>query len=76
MKLGVDFNQFNHFQLKRFFRGVGFSKILDQFEIIERDNLIKPTLWKKAILKMIKIVRPLKLMGLIFSSGTLFICIK
>jgi SAM-dependent methyltransferase len=76
MKMGIDFNQFNYFQLKRFFLEVGFSKILDQFEIIESDNLIKPTPWKKTVLKMTKSFKSIRVIGLTFSSGTLFICIK
>lgn len=76
MKLGIDFNQFNYFQLKRFFRKLGFSNIYDQFEIIDSDNLIKPNLWKMIILKMIKAFKPMRLVGLIFSPGTLFMCIK
>jgi len=76
MKLGIDFNQFNHFQLKRFFKEVGFSNIYDQFEIIDSENVINPKLWKTIVLKMIKAFKPLRLVGLIFSSGTLFVCIK
>lgn len=76
MKLGIDFNQFNYFQLKRFFKGVGFSNIYDQFEIIDSDNLIKPKLWKTIVLKMMKVFKPMRLVGLIFSPGTLFMCTK
>jgi SAM-dependent methyltransferase len=66
MKLGIDFNQFNYFQLRRFFLDVGFSKIFDQFEIIDSDSLVHPGIWKKAILKMIKKLKPLRLMALSF----------
>lgn len=76
MKLGIDFNQFNYFQLKRFFKEVGFSNIYDQFEIIDSDNLINPKLWKTLVLKIMKAFKPMKLVGLIFSPGTLFMCIK
>ncbi len=76
MKLGIDFNQFNHFQLRSFFQGVGFSRIYDQFEVLDSDTLIKPTPWKRAVLKMMKSIKPMRLAGLIFSPGTLFICIK
>jgi len=76
MKLGIDFNQFNYFQLKRFFKEVGFSNIYDQFEIIDSDNLIKPSHWKTIVLKMMKFVKPLRVVGLIFSPGTLFMCTK
>jgi len=76
MKLGVDFNQFNHFQLKRLFSELGFTHIFDQFEIIDTNNLFYPSIWKKMIIKMIKRLTPVKLLALTFSSGTLFICIK
>lgn len=76
MKLGVDFNQFNHPQLKRFFKQLGFSEIFDQFEVIEPDNLIQPKPWKKMIIGMIKKLKPLKYVALSFSPGTLFICRK
>jgi 2-polyprenyl-3-methyl-5-hydroxy-6-metoxy-1,4-benzoquinol methylase len=76
MKLGIDFNQFNYFQLRRFFLDIGFTQIVDQFEIIDFDNLFHSSICKKIILKMIKGLKPIKLMALIFSPGTLFICIK
>lgn len=76
MKLGIDFNQFNYFQLKDFFQEVGFSHIFDQFEVLDSDTLIKPSAWKMAILKVMKSIKPMRLAGLIFSPGTFFICIK
>ena len=76
MKFGIDFNQFNYFQLKKFFKEVGFSHIFDQFEILDQDDLIHPSFWKKTILKMTKKFWSLKVLGLIFSPGTLFMCIK
>jgi 2-polyprenyl-3-methyl-5-hydroxy-6-metoxy-1,4-benzoquinol methylase len=76
MKLGIDFNQFNHFQLRRFFSEVGFTHVYNQFDIINPDELIQPSIWKKTIIKMIKTLKPLKLLALTFSPGTLFICIK
>lgn len=76
MKLGVDFNQFNYFQLRRFFREVGFSQIFDQFEILDQEDIINPSFLKKMILKTTKKFWLLKVMGLVFSPGTLFMCIK
>jgi len=76
MKLGIDFNQFNHFQLKRLFSELGFTRIFDQFEIIDTNDLIYPSIWKKTIFKMIKRLELLKLLALTFSPGTLFICVK
>jgi SAM-dependent methyltransferase len=76
MKLGIDFNQFNHFQLKRVFSEFGFTRIINQFEIIDTNDLICPSIWKKTIFRMIKRSKPLNLLALTFSPGTLFICMK
>lgn len=76
MKLGIDFNQFNHFQLNRFFRTLGFSKVFDQFDVLDADNLVNPTSRKRAVLRMIQRVDPLKRIALTLSPGTLFICMK
>lgn len=76
MKLGIDFNQFSHFQLKRFFKELGFESILDLFDIIEPSDLIYRKWWKIAALWLASKVKALRLLGLCFSGGTLFICIK
>ncbi len=76
MKLGIDFNQFNHFQLRRLFSELGFTHIFSQFEIIGTNDFFYPSIWKKAIIKLTKTLKPLKLLALVFSPGTLFICIK
>jgi len=76
MKLGIDFNQFNPFKLKRLFSELGFTHILNQFEIIDTFDLSSPSIWKKVVMKMIKRLTPLKLLALAFSPGTHFICIK
>jgi len=76
MKLGIDFNQFNHFQLKRFFSDLGYEKIIDQFGVVERNDLMKQKLWKIAVLKLVHYLKPLRWLGLFFAGGTLFICIK
>lgn len=76
MKLGIDFNQFNYFQLRRFFKNIGFSNVLDRFEFLEPNNLNKPRPWKKIVLKVLKRFKILRYLGLFFSSTTLFICIK
>jgi 2-polyprenyl-3-methyl-5-hydroxy-6-metoxy-1,4-benzoquinol methylase len=75
MKLGVDFNQFNHFQLKRFFTNLGFSKLYHQYEVLALDNLIAASPWKKIVLRMMRF-EPMTFVGLCFSPGTLFVCIK
>lgn len=76
MKLGIDFNQFNHFQLKRFFEKLGFKYIFDMFDIIDPNDLIKRDWWKIAILRLSRHMKIIKYLGLIFASGTTFICLK
>jgi 2-polyprenyl-3-methyl-5-hydroxy-6-metoxy-1,4-benzoquinol methylase len=76
MKLGIDFNQFNHFQLKRFFAELGFERVLNQFAIIEPSDLVYRKWWKIVALKLAGKAKTLRLLGLCFSGGTLFICIK
>ena len=39
MKNGIDFNQFTYFQLRRAFRKLGFSEVMDRVDILDPDNL-------------------------------------
>lgn len=76
MEWGIDFNQFTYFQLRSFFKHLGFSIIFDQIDILDPNNLNHPTFQKKIVLKMLKNSKLMKHLFLFFSSGTLFICIK
>jgi SAM-dependent methyltransferase len=76
MQLGIDFNQFNHFQLRRFFSELGYEKVIDQFAILDTSNLVHRRWWKVAIVKLFHYVKPLHWLGLVFAPGTCFICIK
>ena len=76
MKWGIDFNQFTYFGLRRHFKQLGFSQILDLVDALDPNYLNNPTVTKKAVLRVLKAVRPLKHLVLFFSSGTLFICVK
>lgn len=76
MKLGIDFNQFTYFGLRRFFKDLGFSLVLDRIEFLDPNNLNDPKLWKKIVIKILKQVNFLKNLILFFSPGTFFICIK
>jgi SAM-dependent methyltransferase len=76
MKLGIDFNQFNHFGLKRFLSRLGFKEVIDQFSIIEPGDLIHRKWWRIAVLKLVGKMKIIRWMALIFSDGTLFMCIK
>jgi 2-polyprenyl-3-methyl-5-hydroxy-6-metoxy-1,4-benzoquinol methylase len=76
MKLGIDFNQFTHGQLRRFFKKLGFARILDRVDVLDPDNLNNPTFYKKATLRLLKACTPLRHCVLCFSHGTLFVCVK
>ena len=76
MQSGIDFNQFTYFQLRRFFKQLGFSRVLDRVDILDAENLNHPTAEKKLILRILQRVKALKHLVLFFSSGTHFICIK
>ena len=74
MKLGIDFNQFTYPELRRAFREVGFSKILDRVDFADPADLTNP--WKKRILQVSKSARPIKHVVLCFSDATMFLCVK
>lgn len=76
MELGIDFNQFTHFQLRRSFKNLGFSVVLDWVEFVDPNVLANPKSWKKIFLKILKRVRLLKPLVLFFSPATSFLCIK
>ena len=76
MKFGIDFNQFTYFQLRRFFKNLGFSIVLDVVEISNLYNLNNPKHWKRIILQITYRFKVLKHLVLFFAPGTQFICIK
>lgn len=76
MKWGIDFNQFTHFQLRRFFMDLGFSQVLDRVDVLDPNNLNHPTAMKKVMLKTLKRLGPLKHVALLCCEGTLFLCVK
>jgi SAM-dependent methyltransferase len=76
MELGIDFNQFTYFQLRRFFKRLGFSAVMDRVDVLDPDNLNHPTLHKRALLKVLQRCPPLRHAALLFTTGTLFVCIK
>jgi len=76
MEWGIDFHQFTFFQLRRHFKMLGFSTILDVVDIYDPNQLFNPRLWKKIVLRILKRFKALKHLVLIFYLRTSFICIK
>jgi SAM-dependent methyltransferase len=76
MEWGIDYNQFTYPQLRRFFKSLGFSQVLDRADVLDPDNLNNPTPAKRLLLRAVKRFDALKHPLLHFSHDTLFICIK
>jgi SAM-dependent methyltransferase len=76
MQWGIDFNQFTYPLLRRYFKELGFSRVLDRADVLDPENLNNPTPFKKAVLRSLKKSSVLKHTVLCFSHDTLFVCIK
>ena len=74
MALGIDFNQFRYGLLRREFRKLGFSRIIDRIERVDLSTISSPL--KRTILGACKALPPLKTLVLTFSDATVFVCIK
>jgi SAM-dependent methyltransferase len=73
-RLGIDFNQFNYFQLKLFFKRIGFTTVHDFTEFIDTKSLNVD--WKRLVFNSVKYIKPVKYCILLFAPVTYFICIK
>ena len=76
MELGIDFHQFTYPGLRRAFKKVGFSQVLDPIQMFDPNNLNNPRAWKKVTLHVLKRVSPFKHIVLTFVPVTTFICVK
>ncbi|HKR61717.1 MAG TPA: class I SAM-dependent methyltransferase [Pyrinomonadaceae bacterium] len=74
MKLGIDFHQFTYPQLRRFFRRVGFSRVLDLVDFKDLSRVHSPR--KRLAFSSMKKSRALKHLALNFLPATIFICVK
>ena len=74
MKLGIDFNQFRHSQLRREFERIGFSKIFDRIEMSHEDRV--STGFRRGVVHISKRIPLLKAAALTFCDATRFLCIK
>ena len=74
MKLGIDFHQFTYPQLRRFFRRVGFSKVMDLVDFKDLARVRNPR--KRLVFSSMKKSKALKHVALNFLPATIFICVK
>jgi len=74
MKLGIDFNQFRHSQLRRAFREAGFRRILDRIDLLSPEEVASSM--KRRALRICKALGPAGKLALTFADATLFVCVK
>jgi SAM-dependent methyltransferase len=74
MKNGIDFHQFTYFQLRRVFREIGFSRILDRVDIADPGNIKSPI--RTSVLRACRTLSPVRQVVLLFFDMTTFICVK
>jgi ubiquinone/menaquinone biosynthesis C-methylase UbiE len=73
---GMDFNQFTYRGLRRTLKQAGFTRIVDIYELLEVEDLNRPTAARTAAMRAYKRCRPLKWLLTTFSDGTYFYCVK
>jgi 2-polyprenyl-3-methyl-5-hydroxy-6-metoxy-1,4-benzoquinol methylase len=74
MKLGVDFHQFRHGQLRRAFQDLGYTVIHDRVDMKEPSDV--QNLTKRSLLKLARRNKLVKTLALTFSPATVFTCVK
>ena len=74
MKLGIDFNQFRHANLRKEFKKAGFSGIYDRIEIAEESAVSSE--FRKKVVRLSRANSLIKAASLTFSDATRFICVK
>jgi len=74
MTLGIDFNQFTYPLLRRTFRRIGFTQIVDRVSLADLNVIGSP--WKRWLVRTARRSRLLCGLVLSFSSTTTFVCLK
>ena len=74
MKLGIDFNQFQHGELRKEFERAGFTGIHDRIEM--SDEAFVSSNFRKQVVRLSKRIGLVKALSLTFSDATRFVCVK
>lgn len=74
MKLGIDFHQFRHSQLRREFEKAGFSRILDRVEMASVEAVSSPL--RRWAVEASRKSALIKALSLTFAEATRFACFK
>ncbi len=73
MKLGIDFNQFTYFGLRRAFKRLGFSVVKDRVDLVDTGRLSG---FKRLFIAAARRFPPVRHLLLLFVEATTFVCIK
>jgi SAM-dependent methyltransferase len=73
---GMDANQFTYPGLRRTLESVGFSRVVDVYDLLDVEDLNHPTRARATLMRAYKRFRPLKHLITTFSDGTYFYCVK
>jgi SAM-dependent methyltransferase len=73
---GMDFHQFTYPGLRRTLRDIGFTRVVDIYDLLDVDDLNRPTTARRTAMRAYKRLRPLKHLITTFSDGTYFYCVK
>lgn len=74
MKLGIDFNQFTNWGLRKEFRAIGFREVLDRIALADEEHV--SAAWKKPIVRVGRAFPPFRFLAQTFSDVTRFLCVK
>ena len=55
---------------------MGYSKIYNQFDLLEPEKIMKQAIWKRQVVKLAKKYYLVRALALTFMPGTQFVCIK
>jgi SAM-dependent methyltransferase len=72
----IDFNQFTYWGLERAFRRIGFTRVVDLFELLSVEDLVYPTTFKVGALRAMDVFPAVRHLARTFYPGTHFFCIK
>jgi len=72
----IDFNQFTSWGLRRHFRSLGFSLVMDQLDYLRPDDIFHGSATRKLGLAMARRLAPARALLRLFAPGNSFICVK
>jgi SAM-dependent methyltransferase len=73
---GIDFNQFTYWGLRRQFRVLGFSRVLDRVEYLDTCDRTARSATRNLTLRALKVLPPVRTGYRVFARGNAFICLK